>query len=248
VVKGRDSSIDPTSDPYELADVWPTYAPLYESEEFYVDPDDTAEWGDIDDAASLVAVGIRSEARKRIRRYLAMNGSAVWSRVQRSLAHAERLETNHPASSIVSSITAAELLIRFLLLRPLIAGLVFETRLAMRLIRDPFRRGQHGLDRAILPIACAAWDIDLDGLKLANGQPLWSTYESLVEVRNRYVHRADPVSPAQARGALDCTHGLVASALMPTASRLRLPWPPTAWSVRGRTHDPVEANYDYMGS
>ncbi len=215
------------SDPYELAGVWPAYAPLYESEELY-DAYDRVEWGDVDDAAGLVAGGIRAEARKRIRRYLAMNGASVWDRVERSLATAEVLQSSYPGSSIVSSSTAAELLIRYLLLRPLIAGLVFDTRLAMRLIRDPFRRGQQALDRVMLPAACAAWNIDLESIDLPNGEPLWSTYESLVEVRNRYVHRADPVSQAQAVGGIDCTKGLLTTVLIPTAARLRLPWPPSS--------------------
>lgn len=244
----RHSSNDAGSDPYELSGVWPVYHPLYESDELYGEGYDTPEWDVIDDPAHVVASGIRSEARKRIGRYLAMNGAAVWKRVERSLADAESLRDGHPPSSIVSSITAAELLIRYLLLRPLIAGLVFETRLAMRLIRDPFRRGQHALDRAILPVACAAWEIDLNSINLPNGEPLWSTYESLVEVRNRYVHRADPVTQAQAQGGIDCAKGLLTSVLMPTVERLRLPWPPDTWNVRGRTHDPVEASYDYMGS
>jgi hypothetical protein len=234
------------TDPYDLGDVLPPWQPLYD-DELYDDPSGSPEWSDSAGAAELVATGIRSEARRRIRRYLAMNGAAVWDRVERSLANAETLHPGHPPSSLVSSVTAAELLIRYLLLRPLIAGLVFETKLAMRLIRDPFGR-QHQLDRRLLPAACHAWGIDLDLLRLPNGQHIWVTLESLVEVRNQYVHRAESVTPAQAQGAMDCTQGLVAQVLRPLSKGVGLPWPPTAWTHKGRTHDPVEASFDYMGS
>jgi len=147
----------------------------------------------------------------------------------------------------VSSVTAAELSIRFLLLRPLIVGLVFDTKFAMRLIRDPFGNQPH-LDRKLLPHVCRAWGIDVEAVALANGQPLWSTFGQLVEVRHRYVHRADEVTGAQAQGAYDCAMGMVEELVQPLAIRVKLPWPPNQWSVNGKTHDPVEESFDYMGS
>jgi hypothetical protein len=196
------------ADPYELAEVFPPWQPLYESDELSEDPDWSPEWSGLADQAELVAKGVRSEARRRFRRYLAMNGAAVWDRVERSQVNASELRDAHAPSSLVSSMTAAELLIRYLLLRPMIVGLVFETKLAMRLIRDPFRR-QTDMDRLLLPVACRAWDLDLNELQLPNGESLWLTLELLVTVRNRYVHRAEDVTAAQAQGAIDCSHGSV---------------------------------------
>lgn len=232
------------SDPYELSGIWPTAALLYDSDE-YEYAFDSAEWAEID--REVRQAGIRAEARKRTRRYLAMNGAHVWARVHRSLLTAGPLVEKQPASSLVSSVTASEISIRFLLLRPLIAGLIFDTKFAMRLIRDPFGN-QPYLDRKLLPAACRAWGIDLEGVVLPNGEALWDSLSQLVEVRNRYVHRADPVSAAQAQGGYDCALGIVDDLVRPLASVVKLGWPPTDWSVKGRTHDPVEENFDYMGS
>jgi hypothetical protein len=234
-----------SDDPYDLASVWPSLSPLYESDELY-DWYDSEEWSDPQFGAMVVTKGIRSEAQKRIRRYLAYNGASVWERMERAMDAAGQVQAAHPPSSIVSSITACELLIRYLLLRPLIAGVVFQTKLAMRLIRDPFLRTR--LDRELLPHACAAWGITLDDVELPNGEPLWQTLQSLIVVRNKYVHESEPVSAAQAQGAIDCTDGLVLQVLRPLAEHANLEWPPTNWSVRGKTHDPVAAKYDYMGS
>ena len=231
-------------DPYDIAGVWPSVSLLYESDE-YVLGFDSEEWDGID--RDVRQAGIRAEARKRAHRYLAMNGASVWARVDRSLLTSEPFVESEPASSLVSSVTATELVIRYLLLRPLIAGLVFDTKFAMRLIRDPFGN-QHALDRKLLPAACRAWGIDLESAELPNGQPLWHTHEQLVVVRNHYVHRADKVTVAQAQGGYDCAMGLIENLVQPLVSGVGLAWPPTEWSVNGRTHDPVEENYDYMGS
>jgi hypothetical protein len=90
--------------------------------------------------------------------------------------------------------------------------------------------------------------VDLEGLKLPNDEPLWSTLLELTEVRNRHVHRADPVVPEQATGALDCFDALLTQLVKPLSQRASLTWPPETWTHNGRTHDPVEAAFDYMGS
>jgi hypothetical protein len=176
-----------------------------------------------------------------------MNGAAVWVRVERSLADATQHHDTHPAASIVAAVTAAELIIRYMLLRPMIAGLVFNTKLAMRLVREG-SSVQTARDRSLLPDVCRAWDVELDDLLLPNGQPLWDSLKSLIEVRNRYVHRAEQVGPERARGAIDCAGGLLDQVVEPLAGRLGLEWPPTGLTHKGRTHDPVEASFDYMGS
>jgi hypothetical protein len=176
-----------------------------------------------------------------------MNGAAVWTRVERSLADAQASSEPYPAGSIVAAVTGAELIIRFLLLRPLIAGLVFNTKLAMRLVREGYS-AQMERDRRLLPDACRAWGLDLDGLKLPNGQPLWETLRALIEVRNKNVHRAEPVLREQAVGAIDCAEGLIDQLVRPLSTRLELEWPPAGWTHKGRTYDPVDASFDYMGS
>ena len=239
----RPHAEDPSiTDPYRIADV---FVPWNWDED--LNRYDDTEWPGSDDSARIVAKGKSNEARNRVRQYLAMNGAAVWTRVERALADAEATRDLYPASSIVAAITATELAIRFLLLRPLIAGLVFNTKLAMRLVREGYT-ARTERDRRLLPDACRAWGLDLEGLTLPNGEALWDALRLLTEVRNNYVHRAEPVLPEQAAGALDCAEGLIDQAVRPLASRLALDWPPAGWTHKGRTYDPVEASFDYMGS
>lgn len=232
-----------TRDPYRIADVFPPIAIDDGLDDWQIEQ----EWLDDEIDQDQIARVKSVEARNRVRRYLAFNGAAVWGRVDRSLAAADRDRTMHPAASIVAATTAAELTIRFLLLRPLIAGFVFHTKLAMRLVREGYT-GRTDLDRRLLPDVCRAWGFDIEARQLPNGQPLWASIGSLTEVRNRYVHRADPVAAEQAAGAVDCATSLIDNIVKPMAAQLNLGWPPTDWSHNGRTHDPVDATIDFMGS
>lgn len=230
-------------DPYRIADV-ELFARSWQDEAAFSSEEET-EWPSMDDR--VVALGKRAEATNRARQYLAMNGAAVWQRVDRSRSEASQLREASLGASLVASVTAGELVIRFLLLRPMVAGLLFNTKLAMRLVREGATTRTER-DRVFLPDACRAWGIALDAYSLPNEQPLWETFKAVVEVRNRYVHRADPVVPEQASGAMDCVDALVEGIVRPFSNRVGLAWPPATWTHRGRTHDPVEANFDYMGS
>src|SRR5512143_3061491 len=97
-------------DPYRIADVMPPWdwGGDFTSE-------DMDEWPD----ERIIAKGKSDEIRNRARQYLAMNGAAVWTRVERSMDAAEQ-QAEFPAGSIVAAVTACELTIRFLLLRPMI--------------------------------------------------------------------------------------------------------------------------------
>jgi len=212
-----------------------------------LDSYDDAEWPGPDVGARAIAKGKSDEARNRVRQYLSMNGAAVWARVERALTDAGSSRDSYPAASIVAAVTAAELTIRFLLLRPMVSGLVFNTKLAMRLVREGYSV-RTDRDRALLPDACRAWSIDLDSLTLPNGEHLWDSLRHLIEIRNRYVHRAEPVLAEQAAGSIECAEGLIAQMVRPLASSVGLEWPPAGWTHKGRTHDPVDATFDYMGS
>jgi hypothetical protein len=231
-------------DPYRIADV---AIPWTWDDDLYGDGINDSEWPDPEDTARIIAKGKSDEARNRVRQYLAMNGAAVWARVERSLADAHASSDTYPAGSIVAAVTGAELVTRFLLLRPLVAGLVFNTKLAMRLVREGYS-AQTERDRRLLPDACRAWGLDVGALTLLNGQPLWDSLRALIEVRNKNVHRAEPVLPEQAAGAIDCAEGLIDQLVRPLCTRLELEWPPTGWTHKGRTYDPVDASFDYMGS
>jgi hypothetical protein len=127
------------------------------------------------------------------------------------------------------------------------ASLVFNTKLAMKLIREGHRTPTNR-DRQVLPDVCRAWGFDLERLTLPNGVELWDALETLIGARNSYVHRAEPVRPEHAVGALACVDGLIELAVAPLARQAGLDWPPSEWTHNGRTHDPIQSTYEYMGS
>src|SRR2546428_13940351 len=57
----------------------------------------------------VIEKGIREQAEDRARTYLSQNGDAVWERIERSLHDAKLLLDLPPGSSLVLSMTAAEL-------------------------------------------------------------------------------------------------------------------------------------------
>jgi hypothetical protein len=238
-MSGHPPAREDERDPYDVASAPPW-------EDYAYAPEELLEIA-ADYEAQVIEEGIRDQSLDRARRYLSTNGDAVWLRVDRCLREAALLQAGHPGPSIVVCMTGTELLVRYLLLRPLLAGLIFHDGLAVRLIHDPFRNRQR-LDRELLPITCRAWSLDLEGLTLANGVPIWFTLLELWNIRNHAVHRAREVSEAQALGALDCTRGLVDQLLVPLARQVRLKWPDGPWSRGGRRRDPVEEDFEYLGS
>jgi len=232
-----------TRDPYSLSDVSLPWI----SDDSNLEWLDAEEWDADESDWEILTKGMATQARARLRRYLAMNGAAVWARVEMAIDDARVNVDQHAGGSLVASVTAAELMVRYLLFRPMYASLVFNTKLAMKLVREGPRSPARA-DRKLLPDVCRAWGFDLDSAVLANGVAIWDALEALVEVRNQYVHRAEPVKPEHARGGIDCVDGLLDQVVKPLVRQAGLTWPPIDWTHNGRTHDPIASTYEYMGS
>jgi ElaB/YqjD/DUF883 family membrane-anchored ribosome-binding protein len=178
--------------------------------------------------ADVIEKGIRDQVEDRARDYLSKNGDAVWARIQRAIVEAERLVDEHPGASLVSSMTAAELLVRFMLLRPMLAGLVIDPAIADRLAAEA-TQGIGDRDRKLLPHVCRAWDIDLAGARVDGDRELWPTLGGLWQVRHDAVHRGDAVTVAQAKLALACAAAVGTELLGPLVARLQVKWPEGPW-------------------
>lgn len=203
------------------------------------DDGDGWDWRDEEQAyeSVIISQGIRTASEARAKRYLLLNGRAVWNRAQGCLNESGSLADMHPSASLVHAITAAELLVRFLILRPLIAGLVFHETLAQRLATDA-ATGSTRRDRELMPAVCTAWDIKLEEIQL-NGRSLWPHLKATWDLRDRVVHRGESVTPEQAHDALASVLVLIPGVVMPLATRLDIPWPPLSWTLDGDEADPV---------
>jgi hypothetical protein len=205
-------------------------------EEGYYEPDD---WM-LDEAAAyesqIIEEGIREQVESRAKRYLSETGDAVRDRVHRSLIEATTLLASHPGAAIVSAMTAAEITIRFLILRPMLAGLVIEPTLADDLAELAFS-GRTERDHGMLPRLCAAWQLELGEVKTADGTPAWPAFQRLKEPRNLFVHRAEPVEPATAAEAIAVARALLDGLVEPLANRLHLFG--GYWGDDAETRDPL---------
>lgn len=164
----------------------------------------------------IIEEGIREQVEARARQYLAETGDAVRDRVERSLAEAASLLATHPGAALVCAMTGVEITIRFLVLRPMLAGLVIEPALADDLAELAVRNPE------MLPRLCAAWEIELGTVRTADGSPAWPAFHRLKEPRNMYVHRAEPVSPETAAEAVAVARALFGGLVEPLAHRLQL--------------------------
>ena len=176
----------------------------------------------------VIEKGIRAQAEERARAYLSQNGDAVWARIEGALSDSKRLIGVHPGASLVLSMTAAELTVRFMLLRPLLAGLVIDPALADHLAAEA-TQGLAGRDRDLLPRVFRAWGIDLIGRKIGKTRDLWPTYGEMWNVRHGLVHRGDVATLPQAELAFACSNAFVDPLLVTVTRTLVIDWPVARW-------------------
>ena len=125
-------------------------------------------------------------------------------RVNKSIKMARMLlESRCYGPSIVSSVTAIELIIRHLLIRPLIQGALLPGEWA-KILSERIISGRVANDRKILPSILRHWGIDITSMKTKKGENLWSKMISETwPKRNSYVHEASKVTEEEAANALE---------------------------------------------
>lgn len=140
-----------------------------------------------------------------IRNYLGTNGDAIDDRVATLKAIAEKLlATGFAGPSIVASVTAIEVMIQYFCIRPLVQGVFLSDLIAFEVAERiiPSRSAQM---RPLLEPLLKPWKIDLKGISLPTGHPLWlKILDPVTKVRNAFVHRGDPVQDEDAKLALEC--------------------------------------------
>jgi hypothetical protein len=138
---------------------------------------------------SLAAIPI--EAAKT---YLMRFGDAIDERVQECLRQAESLRADFPGASLTLSITSVEIMIRFLLLRPLTQGAFLSEQWAEVLLRR-IGMGRTSGDRELLPAVLRNWNVAITDFRISAGKPLWTFLtDSAWPARDRFVHALDPIA------------------------------------------------------
>jgi hypothetical protein len=108
----------------------------------------------------------------------------------------------------IVAVTAIEMLVRYMLIRPLIQGAFLSDEWAYFITRQ-ITSGRSAEDRKVLPRVLEMQGINLNELRLPTGKALWSTIiNDAYPKRNRVIHSAEPVSPDDAQTAIDCAEYL----------------------------------------
>lgn len=162
---------------------------------------------------------------ERASTYLGIYGDAIQARAEARLNEAGRLlEAGFSGPALVSSVTGLEIIIRFLILRPLVDGAFLSDDCAA-ILADRIVSGRSVDDRRILPKMLAQWGIGLESLVLPNGRGLLGTLDTVWQTRNAFVHKSEPVETVVAQSAINCADGLVRGVIVPLARILGLSWP-----------------------
>jgi hypothetical protein len=168
-----------------------------------------------------------------VRGYLGSNGDAIDARVRDCLRQARELkDLGYFQSSQVLAATGVELIVRFLLIRPLLQGAFLSDEWAY-FITQKVASGHSAEDRKLLPEILKVQAIDIRALRLPSGKRLWDTI--LTEVypkRNRVLHASDPATAEEAETAIDCATRLYSEVVVPIAKKLGFTLENTGrWSV-----------------
>lgn len=192
--------------------------------------------------ANLVQDALRQISKDGARAYLSRYGDAVDTRVTACLAEAEQLAaTHHPGPALALVATALEIMIRFLLLRPLVQGAFLSDRWA-GILAARIATGRTAEDRELLPAILRQWGLDITKIKSPGGIHVWPLIVGqLWSIRDGFVHRFEPVSPELAVQAVECARAFRDQAVGHVAKRLGFTLAETGkWSAIKKADKVVE--------
>ena len=131
--------------------------------------DEDYEWYRQDAAMSeFIEDSIRNISRDNARAYLGIYGDAIDARVTRCMEQAESVRRlGYDAPAVVAAATALELMIRFMLLRPLVQGAFLSDEWAA-VLAGRIATGRTAEDRELLPAILRQWSIDLSAIRLSS--------------------------------------------------------------------------------
>jgi len=156
-----------------------------------------------------IAAAIKNLSEEPIREFLGTYGDAIDARLDDTLAIARYAsQGGFPRYAVVGAVTAIELIMRYMLVRPLLQGAFLSDSWAKILAKHITQR-RTAQERDLLPSVLGMYDIKIDDLKLSDGSALWKTFVTkIVPKRNAIMHDGDNATPDEAKLALECANTL----------------------------------------
>jgi hypothetical protein len=166
----------------------------------------------------LIAQTLKDISEEGIRKYLGTYGDAVESRINDVFWQATYAsQQGYPRFAVVGAVTAIELIVRYMLVRPLLQGAFLSDNWA-QLLTQRITAGKTVQERDILPSMLEVYDIKLKDIELSDGSKLWKTItEKIIRKRNSIVHDGESAMPAEGKIALECVKMLREQIVLPIA-------------------------------
>jgi hypothetical protein len=155
-----------------------------------------------------------------------------------ALNYARTLMPTYPRAAVVFGATSTELVIKSVLLKPLISGLVHIEDLALLVVEQS--TNQTGMDRfqkLLAGIVSEFSSFELSTLKRPNSsQTLWQEIKIVQEARNGVVHRGETVDEEMATRSIEIADTLLNVVLPDVLSKLDLQTHPPM-TICNKTHE-----------
>lgn len=171
----------------------------------------------------LINTAVKELPEENIRSYLGKYGDAIEKRVIKCKKEAGKLlKSRHYGLSLVSAVTAIEIISKYFILRPLFEGALLTDKLTAIFLKRVLPK-EVSRCCELLPSVAKHWKIPLSDLKLSDGNNLWDTLKKeILPKRNSVVHKSDEVSDKYALKAIDCIDVLMEDVMNPMARKFRL--------------------------
>jgi hypothetical protein len=190
-----------------------------------------------------IAAELKRLSEEPIRDYLGTYGDAIDQRLDDVLTAARYAsQAGFPRFAVLGAVTAIEIIIGHMLVRPLLQGAFLSNSWAQILTKHVIG-GRAPTERKLLPSVLEMYDIKIEDLKLQNGKSLWQAFLSaVIPHRNAIVHAGESATPEQALLALECATTLRKELVAKVAAKLRFDFENTpTWakhvSDEGYTYD-----------
>jgi hypothetical protein len=156
-----------------------------------------------------IASAIKNLSEEPIREFLGTYGDAIDARLDNTLATARYAsQAGFPRYAVVGAVTAIELIMRYMLVRPLLQGAFLSDSWAKMLTKH-IVQARIAQERHLLPSVLGMYDIKIEDFELSDGSALWKTFVTkIVPKRNAIMHEGDNATPEEAKLSLECVNTL----------------------------------------
>jgi len=173
-----------------------------------------------DYAEETFELGIQELSKGNVRDYYLKYGDCIQERINFCINQSESLyKMVYGGAALTMSATAAEIITRYIILRPLIQGALLSEEWADILV-NRITNGRSAEDRELLPKVLRQFEIDITNIKLSNGCNFWDYFLNKVwKQRNDFVHKGEIPGDLEVQMAIECTKVFITEIVYPIAKK-----------------------------